>query len=117
MRTNNFAGFAFNLSSLDELDDFYHTHINDPSFEFLNPKLEEMRVNLMKEIDAFEGLIAENTFPGGRSGLQTVPPEWETKCPQRFWNVVNQIHCTAKSICADYDMIVKYGKRVIKKVF
>ena len=116
LRTNNFAGSSFRLSSLDELDDFYHTYPNDPTFEFLNPKLEGMRVKLMNDIDEFEGLIAVNTFPGSREGLQTVPPEWETNDPERFWDVVNKIHNTAKSICADYDMIVKYGKRVIRKV-
>ena len=117
LRTNNFAGFAFRLSSLDELDNFYHIHESDPGFEFLNPKLEIMRVKLMKDIDEFEGLIAVNTFPGIREDLQTVPPEWETNNPERFRDVINKIHNTAKNICADYDMIVKYGKRVIKKVF
>lgn len=114
LRTNNFAGFSFRLSSLKELDEFYHSHTDDPSFEFLNPKLEEMRKKLMGDIDEFEGLIAINTFPGTREDLQTVPPEWETKCPERFWDVVNKIHNAAKNICADYDMIVKTGKRVIK---
>ena len=116
LRTNNFAGFAFHLSSLKELDDFYHSYIDNPNFEFLNPKLEEMRKKLMSDIDEFEGLIAVNTFPGTRDDLQTVPPEWEIKCPERFWDVVKKIHNSAKSICADYDMIIKYGKRVIKLV-
>lgn len=114
LRTNNFAGFSFRLSSLEELDDFYHSYNDDPSFEFLNPKLEEMRKKLMGDIDEFEGLIAVNTFSGIRDDLQTVPPEWETKCPERFWEVVNKIHSAAKNICSDYDTIVKTGKRVIK---
>ena len=115
LRTNNFAGFSFRLSSLEELDNFYHSYIDDPNFEFLNPKLEEMRKKLMGDIDEFEGLIAENTFPGTREDLQTVPPEWESKCPNHFWDVVNKIHNSAKNICSDYDMIVKYGKREIKQ--
>lgn len=113
LRTNNFAGFPFYLSSLDELDDFFHTYSNDPSFEFLNPKLEVLRLKLMKDIDEFKDLIAVNTFPGSREGLQTVPPEWETKCPEHFWDVVNKIHSAAKNICSDYDIIVRTGKRVI----
>ena len=114
LRTNNFAGFSFRLSSLGELDDFYHTYPSDPAFEFLNPKLEQLKVKLMKDIDEFEGLIAVNTFPGIREDLQTVPPEWETQCPERFWDAVNKIHNAARNICSDYDMIVKTGKRVIK---
>lgn len=68
----------------------------------------------MGDIDEFEGLIAVNTFSGTRVDLQTVPPEWETKCPERFWEVVNKIHSAARNICSDYDTIVKTGKRVIK---
>ncbi len=68
----------------------------------------------MKDIDEFEELIAVNTFPGSREDLQTVPPEWETKFPERFREVVNKIHNAARNICSDYDMIVKTGKREIK---
>ena len=114
LRTNNFAGFSFRLSSLDELYDFYHSYNDDPNFEFLHPKLEEMRKKLMGDIDEFTGLIAVNTFSGLGEDIQTVPPEWETQCPERFWDVVNKIHNAAKNICSDYDMIVKTGKRVIK---
>lgn len=116
LRTNNFAGSAFRLSSLDELYDFDCTHSDDPGFEFLNPKLEKMRVKLMNDIDEFEGLIAVNTFPGSCEDMQSVPPEWEINSPEHFADVVNKIHNTAKNICDDYDMIVKYGKRVIKSV-
>lgn len=116
LRTNNFAGFSFRLSSLDELDDFYHSHLNDPNFEFFHPKLEEMRKKLMADICEFEDLIATKTFPGKYQDTQTVPPEWEIKCPDYFWEVVNKIHNTTSSICDNYDKIIKFGKKVIKLV-
>jgi len=116
LRSNNFAGFPFRLSSLDELDNFYHTYQNDPSFEFINPELEKMRGKLITDIGEFEDLIATNTFPGGRDDLQTVPPEWETNCPEHFWEVVNKIHHAARNICDDYNNIVKNGRRDIKIV-
>lgn len=116
LRTNNFAGFSFHLSSLDELDDFYRSHLNDPNFEFFHPKLEEMRKKLMADICEFEDLIATKTFPGTYQDTQTVPPEWEIKCPEYFWDVVNKIHHTTSGICDDYDNIIKFGKKVIKQV-
>lgn len=116
LRTNNFAGFSFRLSSLDELDDFYNSHLNDPSFEFFHPKLEKMRKKLMTDISDFQDLIATKTFPGAYQDTQTVPPEWETKCPEYFWEVVNKIHKTTSNICEDYDMIIKLGRKVIKHV-
>lgn len=114
LRTNNFAGFSFRLSSLEELDNFYNTYPNDPSFEFLNPRMEELKVNLIEDINEFENLIALNTFPCHQSERQTVPPEWEVSCPDHFFEVVDKIHNAARNICSDYDSIVRIGKRVIK---
>lgn len=114
LRTNNFAGFSFHLSSLDELEDFYQKYSNDPRFEFFHPEIEQKRKTLMADIGHFEDVICINTFPGNRDDLQTVPPEWEEKDPRRFREVVNSIHAAAQQVCIDYDDFVKFGKREIK---
>lgn len=114
LRTNNFAGFSFHLSDLDELKKFSSKYTDDPRIEFFHPDLERLRQKLMTDIDQFEDLICVNTFPGSRDDLQTVPPEWEEENPNRFWEVVNAIHTAARQVCADYDEFVKLGKRVIR---
>ena len=114
LRTNNFAGFSFHLSSLDELEDFYHKYSSDPRFEFFHPDIEKKLRTLLSDIDHFEDVICVNTFPGNRDDLQFVPPEWEEKDPKHFWKVVNSIHAAAQQVCIDYDDFVKFGKREIK---
>ena len=114
LRTNNFAGFSFHLSSLDELEDFYHKYSNDPRFEFFHPEVEQRRKSLMTDIGLFEDIICINTFPGNRDDLQTVPPEWEEKDPKHFRTVVNSINAAAQQVCNDYDDFVRFGKREIK---
>lgn len=114
LRTNNFAGFSFHLSSLDELEDFYHKYFNDPRFEFFHPEIEQKWKKLMETIDHFMDIICVNTFPGNKDDLQTVPPEWEEKDPKHFMDVVNSIHAAAQQVCNDYDDFLKFGKREIK---
>lgn len=114
LRTNNFAGFSFHLSSLKELDDFYHKYTNDPRIEFFHPELERIRLKMMTDIDHFKDLICINTFPGVSDDLQTIPPEWEEENPKHFREVVNEIHNAANQVCADYDEFVKVGRKMIK---
>ena len=114
LRTNNFAGFSFHLSSLGELENFYHKYSDDPRIEFFHPEIEQIRKKMMADIDSFEDLICVYTFPGSRDDLQTVPPEWEENNPNHFWDVVNKIHAAARQVCEDYDNFVKTGKRLIK---
>ena len=114
LRTNNFAGFPFHLSSLNELEHFYHKYSNDPRIEFFHPEIEQGRKNLMSSIDHFGNLICTYTFHGCRDYLQTVQPEWEEEKPDHFWKVVNDIHAAANQVCIDYDELVKLGRRLIK---
>lgn len=111
VRQNNFAGFSFPLSALKDLQEYYYDNADDPSFEFLDPILESLRVELFSSTDRFLDLIGTNTFPTHLSGRNTVPPEWEEENPDRFWKVVNDLHRTAKSFCAAYDELVKQGRR------
>jgi hypothetical protein len=111
IRTNNFAGFAFNLDNLDDIDNFYDKK-DDPNYEFENPAIEAIRKKLLKNIDIFEDLIGFETF-STHNNFQTVPPEWETNDPERFWKVVNAIHDSTREICGHYDDLVRMGRKLI----
>ncbi|RCR70725.1 hypothetical protein [Larkinella punicea] len=112
LRHNNFAGFSFNTDSIEDLDNFEH-ECNKSDFEFLNPDLERMKIELLNSVDHFTGQIAVQTFPTN-NGRQTVPPEWEIEQPERFWEVVNDLHRTKFQICDKYDELIKLGRRVLK---
>ncbi len=57
--------------------------------------------------------MAVNTFPTN-NGRQTVPPEWEIEQPERFWEVVNEIHANKHRICTKYDELIRTGRRLLK---
>lgn len=114
LRTNNFAGFSFHISSIKELETFFYKYSDDPHAEFFNPEIENVYKTLLVDINHFQELICINTFALGTDDLQTVPPEWEEEKPEQFWSVVNGIHNAAQKVCDDYDRFVKLGMREIR---
>jgi hypothetical protein len=110
IRHNNFAGFFFNLDRLNDLHEFEH-ECENPSFEFIDPDLEGLRVALREHIREFTHLIAYETFPTNRAGCNAVPEEWEYEQPERFDRVVNRLHDAAKEACGTYDALVKLATR------
>ena len=114
LRSNNFAGFSFHLSSIKELEVFFYKYSDNPQAEFLNPKIENEFKTLLADIKSFQDLICYNTFAVGTDDLQTVPSEWEEEKPEQFWSVVNDLHSAATKVCDDYDRFVRLGKREIK---
>lgn len=112
LRNNNFAGFSFNNDQINDLDKF-EDECRKSDFEFLNPNLEKIRIELLSSIDHFTTEIAGQTFPTN-NGRQTIPPEWENEQPERFWNVVDDLHDTKFEICKRYDELIKLGRRVLK---
>ena len=96
LRHNNFAGFSFDLEKIDDLDNIeYEDRKSD--FEFLNPDLEKIKIELINKISHFTSEISMNTFPTN-AGFQSVPSEWEVEQPERFWTIVNSLHSTASEI-------------------
>lgn len=112
LRHNNFAGFSFDTDSIEDLYNFEH-ECKKSDFEFLNPDLEKIKIELLKAVDHFTGQIAVQTF-STNNGRQTVPPEWELEQSERFWEVVNDLHKTKFQICDRYDELIKFGRRVLK---
>jgi hypothetical protein len=111
IRQNNFAGFSFKQSRLDDLYRFLD-RCRDPSFEFIDSELETLRSKLSHKIDGFTNTIATETFyVQGKDNLSTVPPEWEAEQPNHFWQVVNALHQGGKEIGEIYDELVCTGRR------
>ena len=110
LRTYNFAGWSFKISSLNDLSN-YEYECSNPSFQFIDPDLEGMRVKLREHIMTLRGLIAIETFPTNSIGYNSVPSEWEIEQPERFKKVVNNIHKSASLICETYDNIINTAMR------
>jgi hypothetical protein len=110
LRTNNFAGFSFDLSRLDDLHEFEY-HCKNPAFEFIDPDLEGHRAKLYSLIDEFTWTIATDTFSTNTAGRNWVPEKWEVEQPERFRKVVEMLHSTAKQIVETYGSLVKTATR------
>lgn len=110
VRTNSFAGFSFPLDRIDDLDKFVW-ECKDPTFEFIDSDLEGLRAELIAAILSFIHVIGSETFPSRNPGFNSVPPEWEDEQPERFWEVVNQLHEIGSQIGDTYDSLVKLSRR------
>jgi hypothetical protein len=109
IRSNNFSGFPFATDSLLELYKF-DACTEDPAWEFIDPTLEAVRATLAQHVSRFLGLIAVNTFPTHNPDLNSVPAEWEIEQPERFSEVVKNIHGTARQCVDSYKSLIREGK-------
>lgn len=110
IKNNSFAGFSFNTEALQDLNRYMEQCLN-PAFEFIDPDLEGLRVELTEHISLFMDGIGHDTFPTDTITRNSVPKEWEYQQPDRFARVVNQLHNSADSICKTYESIVKTATR------
>lgn len=114
IRTNNFAGFAFRVEFLDDLYKF-ENEFSKPDFEFIDQEMENTLKELKNHTSKFTSFIRLNTWSTSNKNINanTVPPEWEFEQPERFWDIVNNIHSEAREICAKYDKLIKTGRRIL----
>jgi len=110
IRTNDFAGWSFELARLDDLHEFVH-QCKNPAFEFIDPDLEGLRASLLQLIGSFNWTIATETFPIQNVKRNSVPEEWEYEQPERFEEVVSKIHKTADQIVETYGSLVRTATR------
>lgn len=110
IRTNNFAGFSFQRSLLNDLYEFVH-QCSNPAFEFIDPDLEGLRALLLHHIDEFTLTIATQTWTTNNVEWSSVPEEWELEQPKRFHEVVTKLHGTAQKIVETYGSLVRTATR------
>jgi hypothetical protein len=109
LRTNNFAGWSFEWSRLDGLQQSL-AH-SGPEHEFLDTDIEQLRVAFQAACHAFMKYAAFNTFVVGSSGRQGIPEDWETEQPERFDKTVKEIHEGADRVCRCYDELIRAARR------
>ena len=109
LRTNNFAGWSFERSQLDGIQQFLS--LNGPEYEYIDPDLEALRAAFRKACSTFMACVATNTFVVGNAGRQGVPEDWETDQPERFDRVVNELHTGADTLCTAYDELVRSARK------
>lgn len=109
----NMAGFAFYRSNLDDITKFVYNWDN-AEHEFINKKIEKKRNTLMGLIKEYLHYSSLNTWPV-KGDLQTVPPEWEIEQPDRFKEVVDNLHRKERLIVECHQDLIRKGKTILHK--
>jgi len=112
LKINNFAGFSFYADKLQPFDKFeYEAKKSD--FEFLNPEIEKVNIDLKHSVENLSNILSGNIFSEGDNRL-SVPSEWEVEQPERFWKAVDEIHAASQNVGNKYDELIKIGRRILK---
>lgn len=106
---NNFAGFPFENSNMHEIWNFLEK-TKDPEFEFLDDELEQSFGLLKDSLARFAHEVATNTFPT-TAGWNSVPADFEDRYPERFSQMVNDIHGAASASTEAYRAFVRLSRR------
>jgi hypothetical protein len=109
LRTNNFAGWSFDWSRLDGVQECLLQA--GPEHEFLDVDLEQLREKFRMASHTFMKYTAANTFVVGTGGRQGVPEDWEVQQPERFKETVKEIHEGADAVCGSYDELIRAARR------
>jgi HNH endonuclease len=110
LRQFDFAGGLFERKSINELS-MFSVQCDNPAFEFIDPDLEGLRVQLSEKIAQMRSLVGLKTFPSHMDGYNSVPSEWEEENPKRFHDSVNLLNDAADNVCQAYDALVKTSIR------
>jgi len=105
----NMAGWSFNRKELNQLQ-YFLIKWRAPEYRFLDKKLEKLRSELFKKINAYLSFLAVNTWViNSNFEFSSVPPEWEDEQPERFHEVVKKLHDSAGEIVKLHDDFVSLG--------
>ena len=105
-------GGSFSTAYLQKL--YYFEYIKkNPNYNFLNPKIEKLKKELIQQIIAFKEITLTNTFPIN-GDIVRIPAEWRDEKPE-FYNKIRQsIHAAADNVCKSYDKFINKGKKILK---
>jgi Protein kinase domain len=113
MRVNNFAGFSFPGSKIKAGDRFLSLS-EQVENEFLDNDLEALKLELVEAIRHFDRVLTPNVFVKADLGDEfsySVPEEWEVDQPDRFREVVEQIHAATTAVVEKHTAFVRAARR------
>lgn len=114
LKDNSFSSYPFDIRDLDFIHNFTEEHKN-PNFEFLNPKLEKIKEDLIKSVELLEDSLSKNIFATDIKHSEKtfigIPKEWKY---ERIENARNQIESAEKLVFIDYEKLIKTGRRILK---
>lgn len=111
LRNFNFRG-SFKPERLNGVDDFIDKCQNS-DFKFINPRIESLKVQIQKEGEILQEIVALKTFPEN-SGFIRVPREWEQNNKEEFNKAINGMNNSANRIVGIYDKFILLGRKELE---
>lgn len=112
LRNNNFDGCSFQDGLLHPFD-MIEIEMDRPDYDFFNPKLEILLLELMEQIKDFNSFLLPNIFSEGSNRL-TVPKEWRHEQSERYDDAIEGIHRRAQKLALKYDEFISKGRKILK---
>lgn len=99
----------FEFKSLWDLDHF-RLRWGDAEHEFRDTELNELRNKLYGTTTELLGVVVQNTWPIGASGMHRVPSEWSHEQPKRFKQVRAELERLADAVVETHQALVRRGR-------
>jgi len=113
LRDNNFAGFGFRWSSMDQLHEFI-IESKKPEFRFIDNELQDLLEHLIKNISEFLRKLSANSFTSNaHTETSSIPSDMEIENPNQFWEIVNYLNERQTESWKYYDLLVSKGRRAL----
>lgn len=109
-RMHYFSDSSFEKDKIDAFLDVQDEN-QKSDFEFLNPKLEELKNGVFEALGNMLLTIRNNVCGTSYRGWLRVPSEWSIEHRAR---ACEQIHLAENDLCLKYDELIRQGRRVLK---
>lgn len=114
LKWNRFGSHPFNVDDVDFLDEITQADDN-PNFEFLNPELENLKIELIRSIEDLKDTLGKYIF-GTSIKHPTItfigiPVEWDY---DRKHNAQIEIENMSNTVFIKYESLIKKGRRKLK---
>lgn len=102
-----------NVFETDSINDFHEFifRSQNPAFEFIDPDLEGIKLELFEKITEFVGLVGIKTYPTHQVKRNSVPKEWRESNPKVYNESVKILNNFTIEICECYDNLIKTAIR------
>jgi len=112
LRNHDFGEKRIEVDHIVPVEDFITKMNNEPWFEFFDSDLQSLLQSLIAEMEFFDTLIYNFTFPTkGRSGGIQVPREWRIDDQAKYNMAVKDLNKSTKQIANHYGELYRLSRK------
>jgi hypothetical protein len=113
---SSFDGY-FNITPWFHYFSKFKEQCKNPTFSFINPKLERIKKNLLEAIANFietEGRYAHSSLnPNHSTDMFILKPTAEDN-PKKHYEIVSEVNAAADRVCKEYESLIHTSKKILR---